>query len=95
MFMRENRKKNGVPDPGAGQPAEAHSGQELISNTNVEQTVDWRFTPQMSTPAAINEGHYQGGISGSGPYGTSYEDKIPHVSAMPVHEGGDRSLKSR
>lgn len=94
MFMRENRKKNGAPQP-AAQPAETHSGQELISNETVPQTVDWRFNPQMSTPAAINEGHYQGGLSGSGAYGTSYEDKIPHVSANPVFEGGDRTLKSR
>lgn len=98
MFMRENRAKNGAAQPEATAKSDAgsHSGsQELISNEAVPATIDLRFTPQMSTPAAINEGHYQGGIIGSGVYGTSYEQHIPSVSATPVHQEGDRKLKNR
>lgn len=99
MFMRENRKKNGATDPAAAGEAAAKSaaqGEKLDPNEALtEKPADWRFTPSMSSPAAINEAHYQGGISGSGPYSTSYEQHIHSVGGKPVNTDGDRGLKSR
>jgi hypothetical protein len=99
MFMRENRKKNGAVQPEQTASEEAskqRTARQLDPNGDIPSPPDdWRFNPSMSTPAAINEGHYQGGVSGSGPYGTSYEQKIPYVGNLAVHTEGDRSLKSR
>jgi hypothetical protein len=98
MFMRENRKKNGAPQPEATASADAskqRSSRLLAPNGDIPSPPDdWRFNPSMSTPAAINEAHYQGGISGDGPYGTSYEAKIPYVGEIAVHNEGDRALKN-
>jgi hypothetical protein len=97
MFMRENRRKNGAPQPETTAASDAgaqKSARQLVPNFPLDGSPeDWRFSPSMSTPAQINEQHYQGGISGSGPYGTSYEPKIPSVGVNPVHTEGDRGLK--
>ncbi len=82
MFMRENRKKNGAPQPEqiAAKDAPAQRGaRKLAPNEPVDQSPeDWRFTPDMSDCAKINDAHYEGGLD-DGPYGTSYEQHIPFV----------------
>lgn len=99
MFMRNNRAKNKAPQPEAvasSDRGKQASQKKLSPNpTDYGQGEDWRFQPSMSTSSQINEEHYQGGVSGSGPYGKSYEDKIPHVGEKPVHDEGGRGLKSR
>lgn len=96
MFMRNNRKKNGAPQPeetASSDTAGQRKARQLAPNGPIDQSPDdLRFTPDMSTCAAINEAHYQGGVSGAGPYGKSYEDKIPYVGERP--NGGD-TLKGR
>jgi hypothetical protein len=90
MFMDHNRKVNGAYDPA---PRPNTKARQLAANGPVDQSPDdWRFSPDMSTCGAINEAHYQGGVSGSGPYGKSYEDKIHYTGERP--EGGD-TLKGR
>jgi hypothetical protein len=77
MFMEHNRKINKAKAPASTQSAGV---KKLSGNPPLpEKLEDWRFTPNMSSPEAINRGHYEGGISGDGIYGTSYEDKIPFV----------------
>ena len=97
MFMRANRSANKVEQPEVGASRDAagqRANQKLAPNetlpTNPE---DYRFTPSMSSCSAINEQHYQGGISGDGPYGTTYESHIPSVGQNVVHTEGDRKLK--
>lgn len=80
MFMDKNRKTNHATNP--GDTMAKTSAKKLSPNSPLTQDAeDWRFMPSMSSPEAINSAHYQGGISGDGPYGTSYEDKIPFVGA--------------
>lgn len=97
MFMRENRKKNGAPQPetvAKSDSAGQKSARQLVPNFDVPgPPEDWRFKPSMDTPAGINDKHYNGGVSGDGPYGTSYEQKIPYVGQKAVHNEGDRGLK--
>jgi len=97
MFMRNNRAKNGAPQPesvASGDTAGQRRARKLSPNGPLANSPDDnRFTPQMSSCAAINKAHYQGGISGDGPYGTSYEQHIPYVGVTPVHDEGDRGLK--
>lgn len=97
MFMRANRSKSGTeqPEVGASRDASAQrSNQKLAPNETLPANPeDYRFTPSMSTSAQINDQHYQGGISGDGPYGTTYETHIPSVGQIVVHTEGDRKLK--
>ena len=80
MFMRENRKKNGAPQPeqvAASESKGQNAARKIAPNEPIgSNPEDLRFTPDMSNPAAINEDHYQGGLSGAGVYKKSYEDKI-------------------
>ncbi len=93
MFMRENRSKNGAaqPEAVARQQSSGQKGAKKLSPNPpmTEQTADWRFTPDMSSPEAINRGHYEGGISGNGPYGKSYEESIPFVGS-PADKGSHK-----
>lgn len=78
MFMDRNRALNHAKNP--GDTMTKTSNKKLSPNTPLsEDAEDWRFTPSMGSPEAINRAHYEAGISGDGPYGTSYEDKIPFV----------------
>jgi hypothetical protein len=78
MFMDRNRAVNGAKNP--GDTMGKTSNKKLSPNSPLtEDAEDWRFTPDLSNPAAINTAHYQGGISGDGPYSKSYEDKIPFL----------------
>jgi len=99
MFMRKNRAKNGAPQPekiASQDSGKQRSQKKLAPNpTDYGQGEDWRFTAKWQDSGKTNEEHYQGGVSGSGPYGTSYEDKIPYVGEPPVHKEGGRGLKSR
>lgn len=64
------------------------SERKLAPNEPIGDTADDnRFTPNMGSPAQINSDHYAGGISGSGPYGVSYEDKIPYLGAEEYKKG--------
>jgi len=95
MFMDANRAKNGAEQPAtaAKKSASAQKGaKKLAPNIPVtEDGADWRFEPDMSSPEAINSGHYQGGVSGSGPYGKSYEENIPFVGTS--QDRGTHKLK--
>lgn len=95
MFMQKNRAKSGAnKDNGAFMDKPDAGSKKLDPNQPIGQNAeDWRFTPQMSTPQAINEGHYQSGISGSGIYAVSYEQHIPFVGTEM--DKGTHSLKSR
>lgn len=93
MFMRENRKKNGAPQPeqvaskdGAGQRRS-----RMLSPNDMpsEQGMDLRFSPDMSNCAAINSAHYGGGLDGDGPYRKSYEDNI-HYLGTPDQLGRNK-----
>lgn len=89
MFMVHNRAVNGAKAPGSTQSA---SVKKLSPNFAIsEQAEDWRFMPSMSTPEAINRGHYEGGISGDGPFSTSYEQHIPFVGSE--QDRGTQTLK--
>lgn len=89
-FMARNRAINGAYDPS---PKPNTKARQIAANGPIPGTPESPlWTPDMSTCAKINEDHYQGGVSGSGPYGKSYEDKIPYTGERP--EGGD-TLKSR
>lgn len=80
MFMRENRKKNGATQPGLAGPGAGNSAQKISANLPIGATPsDLRFTPDMSSPASINSGHYAGGISGDGPYKNTNVSDIPFV----------------
>lgn len=101
MFMRENRKKNGAPQPEqtASRDASAQRGERRLStNPPLDNSPDdLRFSPQMSTCAAINDAHYAGGVNGLGPYATSYEQHIPYIGkgGQPVAaDSGDRKLSN-
>lgn len=101
MFMRENRRKNGVeqPERTAARSASGQRGAKKLSpNEPIEQGEDWRFTPDLSTCAAINEAHYGSGVS-TNLYNTSYEASIPFVGNESVDlastQGADRKLKPR
>lgn len=90
MFMDNNRRVNNAKDPS---PAPNTKARQIAANGPIPGIPDSPlFTPDMSNCGAINEAHYQGGVSGSGPYGKSYEDKIPYTGERP--EGGD-TLKGR
>jgi hypothetical protein len=87
MFMRENRKKNGAEQPETTQARESKAqkgARKIAPNEPLNQKAeDWRFSPNMGTSEGINRDHYGSGVSGDGPYGTSYEEKIPYVGAKP------------
>jgi hypothetical protein len=95
MFMEHNRAVNGAEQPAtaAKKSASAQKGaRKLAPNIPVtEDAADWRFMPDMSSPEAINSGHYQGGVSGNGPYGHSYEASIPFVGT--AQDRGTHKLK--
>lgn len=99
MFMRNNRAKNGAVQPEKTAAADAstqRSARKLSPNGPIpSDPEDWRFNPQMSTCAQINEDHYQAGIGGRHPYDGDYESKIPSVGTIVAHTEGDRGLKSR
>jgi len=82
-FMRRNRQINGAPQPeqtAARDAAEQRAERRLSTQPDFPGTPDdLRFTPQMSTCAAINDAHKAGGISGLGPFTTSYEQHIPYI----------------
>jgi len=96
MFMRENRRKNGAPQPEstmANDEAGQRAAHKLSENDySGLEGADWRFTPQMSTCAAINEEHYMAGLQDSGPYRDLGESKIPFVG---IKEPGSDKLKIR
>jgi hypothetical protein len=96
MFMRKNRQKNGAPQPetiASADGASQRKARQLAPNGPVDQSpLDYRFNPDMSNCAAINDAHYEGGISGAGPYSKSYEDHIPYVGDRPE---GAETLKGR
>lgn len=102
MFMRNNRAKNGAPQPekGAARDAGEQRGQRRLSTQPPVDgnPDDLRFQPAMSTCEAINNDHYEAGVSGMGPYGTSYEAHIPHVGKgggpAVADESGDRKLRN-
>lgn len=87
MFMRENRKKNGAPQPEAVASKEAgsqRSARQLSPNDfNGLEGEDRRFAAQLSSCAAINDAHYESGISGDGPYKDTYGQHIPFVGVKP------------
>jgi hypothetical protein len=90
MFMDHNRKVNKAYDPA---PEPSRKAKQLAANAPIDQNPeDWRFNPNMSSPEAINSGHYMEDMNSPGVYATSYEDKIPFVGDRP--EGADR-LKGR
>jgi hypothetical protein len=82
MFMRNNRAKNGVPQPetvGAAATALQRKARKLSPNLALEgNPEDWRFSVDLSTCEKINDGHYDAGISDE-PFRTEYESKIPFV----------------
>jgi hypothetical protein len=89
-FMARNRKINGAYDPA---PTPNSKARQIAANGPVPgDPSDPLFTPSMSTCEAINEAHYQGGISGAGPYSKSYEDKMPYTGERPFPE---QKLKGR
>jgi hypothetical protein len=96
MFMRANRTINKAPQPettAASDAPKQRSAKKLSPNFDIPgPPEDWRFTPSMSSCAAINKDHYQGGVTDAGPYSVSYEQHIPHVGEQPVHTEGDRKL---
>lgn len=83
MFMRENRAKNGAaqPEQTASKDSAAQRAARQLSPNDLptEEGLSPMFSPDMSSPAAINSAHYAGGVSGNGPYNKSYEDKIPYI----------------
>ena len=80
MFMRENRKKNGASQPGLAGPGANNAARKLSGNMPIgDMEADRRFTPDLSSPEAINKAHYMGGISGDGPYKDAYASDIPFV----------------
>lgn len=97
MFMRENRKKNGAPQPeqtAAQDTPKQAAARKLSPNLPVDgKADDWRFSPELSTPQQINRAHYQGGVSGAGPYATTYEQHIPFIGG-PEYESGKQPLGS-
>jgi hypothetical protein len=102
MFMRNNRAKNGAPQPEqtASRDASAQrSSRTLSSQPPIDNSPDdLRFAPSLSSCAAINDAHYNGGVSGSSPYETSYEKSIPHIGKgggeAVMGQTGDRKLSN-
>jgi len=99
-FMARNRRTNGAADPAQtakSQASEQNKQRRLSTNPPVEQQESLLFTPDMSSPAAINEAHYLGGLNGNGPYGRSYEDKIPYIgkNGSDATAPGTQKLKDR
>jgi hypothetical protein len=101
MFMRNNRAKNGAPQPektASSQSSDQRSERRLSTNPSLDGSPDdLRFSPSMSSCAAINDAHYSAGVSGLGPYGTSYEQNIPYIGkgGNAVAAGdGDRKLSN-
>ncbi len=97
MFMRNNRAKNGVPQPesvaSALTPLQRKS-RKLSPNTPLDGSPeDWRFNPDMSSVEKINDAHYDAGVSDE-PYITDYERHIPYVG-VPVAQTGDRKLREQ
>jgi hypothetical protein len=99
MFMRENRRKNGAPQPEQTAKADAsrqRAARKLSPNSDLPSSgEDCRFTPSMGTSAQINEQHYDGGINDGGPFKVSYEQHIPSVGIKVAPTGPGRDLKSR
>ena len=96
MFMRNNRAKNGASQPesvSSQDSAGQRKARQLAPNGPIDQSpLDYRFSPNMSSPPTINSGHYLEDTSGSGVFASSYEDKIPYVGERP--QGAD-TLKGR
>jgi|ERR1700719_15116 len=96
MFMRNNRAKNGAPQPEktlSDDAAGARSARKLDPNQPVGSPEDWRFTPDLSTCDAINNAHVHAGVSGV-PFLTNYQGHIPFVGQEAEGAGsGDRKLK--
>ena len=85
MFMRNNRRLNGAPQPEnvyASEAPEQREQQSLIPNPSDLGSAQMRtFEPNLETQEAINRRHYRGGIDeGEGP---DYESKVPVGPRMP------------
>ena len=99
--MRNNRAKNGAQQPeqaASRQSAEQRAERRLSTQPDLDGSPDdLRFSPSMSSCAAINDAHYAGGVNGMGPYGVSYEQNIPYIGKggkAVAAEDGDRKLKN-
>jgi hypothetical protein len=84
MFMRNNRKLNGAPQPEQVASREApdqRSQGTLIPNpTDLGSPQHRTFEPNLETEEAINRRHYRGGLDdGEWP---DYEQHIPHGPLM-------------
>ena len=91
MFMRENRRKNGVEQPEVGARRDAasqKSARKLDPNEPLDQRAeDWRFTPDLSSPEKINDAHYGAGIDDE-PYTGDYIEHIPFVGVPDTMKRG-------
>jgi hypothetical protein len=98
MFMRHNRAVNNFHDPAQDEEQAAHrqGAYQLDPNPSTEgRPVDLRFAVNLSSPEEINEGHYQGGVKGSGPYKGGYEQHIFCPAAAVPPKSSIYKLKSR
>ena len=93
MFMRNNRAKNGAPQPEAVAKRDAPSqkaARKLSPNEPIgDKGDDWRFSPDMSSCAAINDAHYNAGVKGQ-PWTSEYEKSIPFVGNKSTDDEGER-----
>lgn len=93
MFMRNNRTKNGAPQPEETARKDT-SGQKAARKLSPNEPIgdkgdDWRFSPDMSSCAAINTAHYKAGVSGN-LWTSEYEKSIPFVGNKSTDDHGDR-----
>jgi hypothetical protein len=104
MFMRNNRAKNGAPQP--EQTAKKDASAQRSSRTLSTQPPldgspdDLRFPAQLSTCEKINDAHYRCGVTDDmGQFGLgNYDDKIPHIGKgggdAVMGQTGDRKLSN-
>lgn len=85
MFMRNNRKKNGAPQPETVSASERpdQASQETLSpnDMNLGSPQKRTFEPNLETLDAINRRHYRGGLDDD--TGPDYEHQIPVGPKMP------------
>lgn len=97
MFMRRNRAINGAVQPErtvAADAAAQRKSRKLSPNLSLDPGAeDWRFQPNLETCERINDNHYEGGVSGDGTYGVTYEQHIPHVGAPDTMKDRSRRLQ--
>lgn len=95
MFMRRNRALSGAPQPETTEredrPGQAASRKLSPNFALGERAEDWRFTPDMSSPEAINDAHYEAGVSDE-PYTGEYEQHIPFVGSPDNLKAGRAKL---